>query len=109
MFKTIIPVVDTAAGVCEVKVNLSLCAPCSHVGNEAIAPLLLNLDTRWKLVVKFTPLGESTLNRRLGGVQTGLGNTEKITQFFSLSEIKTQFLGIPTCSVVTLPTELSRS
>jgi hypothetical protein len=36
-------------------------------GSEGIAPLVINLDTRWKWVVSFTPDGSTSIVHWLGG------------------------------------------
>jgi hypothetical protein len=59
----------------------------TYWGSEGIAPRILDLDTRWRWVVSFTPhslypQGKSLcyqLDRRLGGTQSrsGRGSEEK--------------------------------
>jgi hypothetical protein len=78
-----------------VNVKLSLCLTKHHAmktywGSAVIAPSILDLGTRWKWVVSFTPLplypqGRNPwhpLNRRLGGPRSrsGYGVEEKNSQ-----------------------------
>jgi hypothetical protein len=48
----------------------------TYRGSRGIAPLILNPGARWKWVVNATPPAAS-LNRRLGGPQSGCGGSEK--------------------------------
>jgi hypothetical protein len=84
------------------KVKLSLCffnwAPRNYgvLGSGGIAPLILDLGTRWRWVVSFTPLplypqGKSRrypLDRRLGGTQSRSGRCDKEEKFLLLPGIE---------------------
>jgi hypothetical protein len=80
---------------CKVKVKLSLCltkhhAMKTHWGSGGVAPRILDLGTRWRWVVSFTPRplypqGNSPsypLERKLDGSQSrsGRGGEEKNSQ-----------------------------
>ena len=73
-------------------------------GSGGTALLNLNLGTRWRGVVGFTPRLLYPRNRRVGGVQTGCGEEK---HFLLLPAIGPQFLGCPSNGVVAIPTMLS--
>jgi hypothetical protein len=102
------------------KVKFSLCLANYHTmktywGSEGIAPSILNLNTRWRWVVSFTPRplylrGKSTrypLVRRLGGSQSrsGRGGEEEKSNNCPCRELNPNR---PTRSLVSIQTELPR-
>lgn len=48
-------------------VDVAVNAMKEYWGSEGIAPLVINLDTRWKWVVSFTPDGSTSIVHWLGG------------------------------------------
>ena len=82
-------------------------------GNGAIAPHILNLSTRWRLVAtsmlrRHWPRGERAPNTRGGGgnSRTDLGPVAK-TKTWTQWEIEPRFPGRQACNVFTILTDLS--
>jgi hypothetical protein len=104
----------------KVKVKLSLCltkppAMKTYWGSGGIAPYILNLGTRWKSVVTFTPRPlylwcknhRHSSDRRLSGPQSwsGRGGEEKKFHHCLRREL---IPGSPTCSLFTILTRIYR-
>jgi hypothetical protein len=74
---------------------------------------ILGLGIRWRWVARFTarPPYSSRKNpfyRRLGGIQSQSGSYGEEKRLLSLPRIEPRLLGRPYCSIVAIPTELSR-
>jgi hypothetical protein len=75
-------------------------------GSENIAPSILNLDTRWRLVVSFAPQpfyprGKGPLDRRLGGLVWTLWKREK---YLAPTGIEARLLRRPAYGTFSTPT-----
>ena len=85
----------------------------AYRGSKGKAPLILNLSTRWKWVVRFTP-GRFTpgkeprcpMNTKLGGSQSRSGRFRKQVNLFPLLSIELRFLGHPVHSLFTIPARM---
>jgi len=80
-------------------------------GNLGIAPLILNVCTKWvewsvSCPYRFTP-GKRNLryqmNRRLGGPQSRSGCFRQAHSFFYLPGIEPRYLGVPACNLCSIP------
>jgi hypothetical protein len=84
-------------------------------GVELYSATVLNLDSRWRWVVSFTPLpncsrGNSPrypFDRRLGGTASQSGRYEEDKKYLAPAGIEPTIPGRPARSVVAMPTELS--
>jgi hypothetical protein len=88
----------------------------TYLGNGGIAPRILDLGSRWRWVISFTPRplhsqGKSLrypLHRSLGGPQSRSGSDGEEKNSQPPTGIETQELRCTAHSLVTIPTELSR-
>ena len=98
------------------EMKLSLCTPWRHIGNGGVAPLILNLDIRWRWVVRFTPqslgpperdLAVSVDNKAAWALKP-VWTHRREENLLSLSGIELRSFGCRTHGLFTTPTELSR-
>jgi hypothetical protein len=67
-----------------IKTLKCLCAPHEDIKSGGIVPLILNLSSRRRYVVSYTPQPLHflyTLNRKLGGLRSGKDTLEKKSPF----------------------------
>ena len=108
--------------VLDLSSKLSLYTLYRHVrGAGVVAPLILNLETRWKWAVSFFRPGRFTPGERVPGTHWPTGcrpgkhhgrlkafeKRKKKKKTFALLVFKARFLAYPSRSLITIATELS--